>query len=80
MIPSTYNWIIENDELSYNSDYAQAVIVKGDANELQRILNRIIPRRGWLLHVYTNAYSININFHKDFFELFKVTIFFSKGN
>lgn len=72
LIPNAYDWIIENEELSYNSNYAQAVIIKGDSNELQRILNRKNSRWGQL-HVYTNASPININFHKDFFELFKVT-------
>lgn len=71
--PNLFDWQIDKRELSYNSSVSKAVIVKNNRIDndiyLEKRLGKYVGKVQ--LHVYTNASSKNVDFKKEFAELFK---------
>lgn len=77
LAPNSYNWIIEEKDISYNSEQT-AVVVLNDY-QLDVSLHRfyldsmICKNQGKQIHLYTNTYFLDKKFSASFDEMFKPT-------
>ena len=78
--PNLYDWKISENEISYNAEEAEPLLVSATSVKFDRtfvykyIKKRIALSQGKQIHVYTNAsYSLHHNYSNLFHELFKPT-------
>ena len=77
LAPNSYNWIIEEKDISYNSEQT-AVVVLNDYQldiKLHRFYldSRIRKNRGKQIHLYTNTYFFDNKFATSYGDLFVPT-------
>lgn len=75
LIPNKYDWKINRDNISMNSNEAVPVIFDCDLNFFEKYIHKKIMKQEFVqnkqIHVYTNTYCYDKYYTQNFNELFK---------